>query len=149
MIVANSNIFTSRKFLPPNFYPPPTKKINPLQKCFSLCDSYEFSLFRKSKFFLLELNSKIFTPGVNFLNLTINIRVSQKKCTQCGSIICNYFQILHSLTIESSFVGIHQILRETWLSEHKFQDRNFVRLLNFWGINNLFITLQNIIRISN
>ena len=32
-----------------------------------------FYFLRNVNFFLLDLNSKIFTPGVKFLNLTINI----------------------------------------------------------------------------
>ena len=28
----------------------------------------------------------------------------------------------------SSFVGIHKVLREIWLSEHEFQTRNFGKL---------------------
>ena len=40
------------------------------------------------------------------------------------------------LNFETSFVGIHQILREIWLFEHGFQTRN---LANFelLGVSNL------------
>ena len=33
-----------------------------------------------------------------------------------------------NLNLDSSFVGIHEVQRETWLFEHKFQDRNFGQL---------------------
>ena len=55
------------------------------------------------------------------------------------------------LNFESSFVGIHEVMRETWLFEYKFQDRNFGQLLIFWGIkfvNNRFIISINFCRIS-
>ena len=32
------------------------------------------------------------------------------------------------LNFESSFVGIHQVLREMWLFEHELQTRNFGQL---------------------
>ena len=45
-------------------------------------------------------------------------------------IICNWFQIPHNLSqnFKPLFVGIHQVLREIWLFEHKFQARNFGQL---------------------
>ena len=33
-----------------------------------------------------------------------------------------------NLNSKLSFVGIHQVLREIWLFEHKFQARNFWQL---------------------
>ena len=33
-----------------------------------------------------------------------------------------------NLNFELSFVGIHQVLKETWIFEHKFQARNFGQL---------------------
>ena len=71
IIVANTNIVVGKKILTPEFVPP--KKNYPLLKFLNSCNSCEFSLFGKPSFLLLDLNSKIFTPGVKFLNLTINI----------------------------------------------------------------------------
>ena len=39
------------------------------------------------------------------------------------------------LNFESSFVGIHQVLRETWLFGHEFQARNFGQFGIFWVSN--------------
>ena len=33
-----------------------------------------------------------------------------------------------NLNFEPSFVGIHEVSREIWLSEHEFQARNFDQL---------------------
>ena len=33
-----------------------------------------------------------------------------------------------NLNFESSFAGIHQVLREIWLFQHEFQARNFGQL---------------------
>ena len=35
---------------------------------------------------------------------------------------------LSNLKFDPSFAGIHQVLREIWLFEHKFQARNFGQL---------------------
>ena len=46
------------------------------------------------------------------------------------------------LDFMSSFVGIHQVLREVWLFEHEFQARNLGQLSILGGIkfvNKLFI----------
>ena len=55
-----------------NLYLPPKKKIQP-SECLDSGDSCGCLLFWEILIFLLDLNSKTFTPGVKFFNLTINI----------------------------------------------------------------------------
>ena len=45
-------------------------------------------------------------------------------------IICDYFfySKRSNLNFEHSFIGIHQVLIEIWLSEHKILTRNFDQL---------------------
>ena len=58
--IANTNIFVGGKF-----YPPPQIR-TPLQKYFDSSDSCKFYFLENLDFFLSDLNSKIFTPGVKF-----------------------------------------------------------------------------------
>ena len=66
--------------------------------------------------------------------------------------------IQSNLNFEPSFVGIHQVLREIWLFEHKFQALHLFKIeilanFEFLGgmkfVNKLFIKILNFIRISN
>ena len=62
--IANTNIFVGGKFPPPpNLYPP---KNYPPAKYFDSSDSCKFYFLENLDFFLSDLNSKIFTPGVKF-----------------------------------------------------------------------------------
>ena len=64
--IANTNILVGRKILlPPNLYPPP-KKIIPFENVLIRVIRVNFT-FWKTGCLLLDLNSKIFTPGVKFL----------------------------------------------------------------------------------
>ena len=73
IIIVNTNIFIGRKILssPLNFYPPPPKLLLFKNVLFRMIH-VNFYLLGKS-FFLLDLNSKIFKPGVNFFNFILNI----------------------------------------------------------------------------
>ena len=56
-----------------------------------------------------------------------------------------------NLNFESSFVEIHQVLREILLFEHEFQARNFGHFRIFGvikSVNKLFIELLKLIGIS-
>ena len=87
-----------------------------------------FNLFKKYTK-LIKQNLKLIT-SINNMWLFLNF-------TQC------------SLNFEPSFVRIHQVLKDIWLFEHKFQARNFDQLPTFGGIkllNKLFIKLLNSFR---
>ena len=114
-----------------------------------------FAFFAKSFFFPQILAIISLQPPHFSVTVCTIYRVSQKKNAKLIKRNLKLIKSIHSMWLffdseqsnsnfEPSSIGIHQILIEIWLFEHKFLTKNFDQLRMFEGIkfvNKLFIKL--------